>query len=252
MKTGIVFPCVSIESKLDAHKLIHLISEQKQYHFCFVNDCSSDKTIKFLNSISDKIPHRISIIHLEKNSGKSESLRAGVQFLQGLSFINYIGILKDVLDSDFDNIKSMVKTLHYSENLSIIFGLEQNDKKLKAKEKHFLFQLFLRKCSFGKELDEFLKLKDSTIVFSKSITPILFDSPFLSKHFFYLEILLRLKLLFGEKNLNKFILIKKLKLKQTHRKPLYLNFYQSLNFPILLFRFCINYTILSNGHLLIR
>jgi|GEM_PF-1578165 len=249
MKTGIIFSCFNIEHTLNAQKLIQVLSKKEQYYFCFVNDCSSDNTDQVLNSIKQKVPHRTFIINLEKKSGRSEALRAGVQYLEKLNYISYIGFFKNGLYFDFKGLKSMIKSLHFSENTSIVFGLEKKD--IIIKEKKSLLEYLKRGCPFGKEIDEFLRLKDSTMVFSKSIAPILFDKPFVSKHFFYLEILLRLKLLFGEKNLTKFILIKDLKLIQTQNKP-YLSFYQNVNFPFLLFRFCINYTLLRKSYLLIR
>lgn len=252
MKTGIVFSCFNIEHTLDVQKLIQVLSEQEHYYFCFVNDCSTDNTNQVLSSIKQKIPHRTFIINLEKKSGRPEALRTGIVYFEKLRYINYIGFFKNDLYFDFKALKSMTKSLHFSENTSIVFGLEEKSKYVHTKERNLPFEFFKKKCPFGKDISEFLKLKDSTMVFSKSIVPILFDSPFVSKHFFYLEILLRLKLLFGEKNLNKFILIKNLKLIQVQQNKPYLSFYQGMHSSFLLLRFCINYTLLRKSYLLLR
>ncbi len=251
MKTGIIFSCYNIENKLDSPKLIQLLSNSEEYHFCFVNDCSNDNTTKILNSIIQKVPHRTSIINLEKKSGKSESLRAGVNHLQKLSFINYIGFFNDIIDYDFESLEVMIEMLHSNENTSIVFGLEKKPNSFNKKEKHAILNLFLKRCPFGKEMEGYLKLKDSTMVFSKSIAPILFDKQFLSNHFFYLEILLRLKSIFGQNNSKKFIQTKELKLVQPLGKP-YSGFYQSINYSFLLIFFCINYRLFRNGYLLVR
>ena len=74
MKVTIVVPCYNEEQRLpkDEFRLF------PGADFLFVNDGSSDGTLRLLESMRDADPGRISVLNLEKNSGKAEAVRQGI------------------------------------------------------------------------------------------------------------------------------------------------------------------------------
>lgn len=74
----------------------------------FVNDGSIDNTANVLNQLVKQSPDKISVLHLEQNSGKAEAVRQG--FLHGFkSNIQFIGYL----DADLAAPLSVIQELEF-------------------------------------------------------------------------------------------------------------------------------------------
>jgi glycosyltransferase involved in cell wall biosynthesis len=69
----LVVPCFNEEKRLDVAAFRAFDAE-----FLFVNDGSSDGTLRLLESLHDSDPRRFSVLNLERNSGKAEAVRRGI------------------------------------------------------------------------------------------------------------------------------------------------------------------------------
>jgi glycosyltransferase involved in cell wall biosynthesis len=74
VRVTIVVPCFNEEHRLS----VDAFRDFKSVDFLFVNDGSRDGTLRVLESLRDSEPLRISILNLEKNSGKAEAVRRGI------------------------------------------------------------------------------------------------------------------------------------------------------------------------------
>ena len=74
----LVVPCFNEERRLPVNELRDFAIEGVRLEILFVNDGSSDGTLRVLESLRDEAPERFSVLNLERNSGKAEAVRRGI------------------------------------------------------------------------------------------------------------------------------------------------------------------------------
>lgn len=79
MRTTLVIPCFNEEHRLQAGEMLRLLAEAPGLQLLFVNDGSSDGTGRVLAAVAEQSPARIRVLELERNSGKAEAVRLGLQ-----------------------------------------------------------------------------------------------------------------------------------------------------------------------------
>jgi glycosyltransferase involved in cell wall biosynthesis len=91
----LTIPCFNEERRLDADQVARLLSDPR-IDVLFVDDGSEDGTRARLVQLADAHPGRISVHALDRNSGKAEAVRTGMNLAlaRGASVVGY-------LDADF-------------------------------------------------------------------------------------------------------------------------------------------------------
>src|SRR4051812_5296005 len=74
----LVVPCFNEEQRLDVSVFRAFELSGYELQFLFVNDGSTDGTLRVLQSLRDSNPSRFAVLELEKNSGKAEAVRRGI------------------------------------------------------------------------------------------------------------------------------------------------------------------------------
>lgn len=74
----VVVPCFNEEQRLPVEAFRAFALEGMRVEFLFVNDGSTDGTLRLLESLRDSDPGRNSVLDLERNSGKAEAVRRGM------------------------------------------------------------------------------------------------------------------------------------------------------------------------------
>jgi glycosyltransferase involved in cell wall biosynthesis len=74
----LVVPCYNEEQRLPVAALRGFRPEGLRLEILFVNDGSSDGTLRLLTSLAEAEPARFSVLDLERNSGKAEAVRRGI------------------------------------------------------------------------------------------------------------------------------------------------------------------------------
>jgi glycosyltransferase involved in cell wall biosynthesis len=74
----LVVPCFNEEQRLPADELRNFQIDGLGLEILFVNDGSTDGTLRLLQSLCDEAPGRFSVLNLERNSGKAEAVRRGI------------------------------------------------------------------------------------------------------------------------------------------------------------------------------
>ena len=92
-------------------EFIDFIEGNSGYHFCFVNDGSSDKTIEVLEQLRAGREHYISIYDCDKNGGKAEAVRQGLLHMAQYDDLDYLGFLDADLSTDLTDFDDLVKTI---------------------------------------------------------------------------------------------------------------------------------------------
>lgn len=74
----VVVPCFNEEQRLPVDAFRDFACGVAQVEFLFVNDGSTDGTMRVLESLRAEEPQRFSVLDLERNGGKAEAVRRGI------------------------------------------------------------------------------------------------------------------------------------------------------------------------------
>jgi len=74
----VVIPCFNEEHRLPVEELRRFVLDGVRLEMLFVNDGSTDGTLRLLQSLAAEDPARFSLLDLERNSGKAEAVRRGM------------------------------------------------------------------------------------------------------------------------------------------------------------------------------
>lgn len=77
-KIILVVPCYNEENRLDPQVFLSSLQKNPNLNWLFVDDGSKDQTASIIESMGTQHPDRIFLHQLEKNSGKGEAVRQGL------------------------------------------------------------------------------------------------------------------------------------------------------------------------------
>lgn len=75
---SVVIPCYNEESRLDGGQFLAFLNDRPRLRFVFVDDGSSDGTLRVLRGLQSANPTQIDVLRLEQNAGKAEAVRQGL------------------------------------------------------------------------------------------------------------------------------------------------------------------------------
>ncbi|WP_108868921.1 glycosyltransferase [Aquimarina aquimarini] len=245
MKTGIIIPCYNEEKRLNVAAFLNFIQKENNYHLCFVNDGSKDNTIDVLKEIQYTNPTKISIIDMKKNSGKAAAVRAGSRYLHSRGDITFIGFIDADLSTDFEDFDGLLQTLKSDSKLSFVFGSRAKETS-DAIKKNGIRSLISKLINILVILILGLPIQDTQCgakVFRADLVPVIFNTNFLSRWLFDVEMFIKMKKHFGKEKVMKKIVEQPLK-KWIHMEDSKLGLKDSLEIPYRLISIWFNYNIL--------
>ena len=204
--TTIVIPCYNEEKGISNNEYSNFLNNNSEVLICFVNDGSKDNTVRVLNVLKDKHPTQIHILSLEKNSGKAEAVRAGIQYCNTHFEHQYIGYL----DADLaTTLEEFIDLRNYLQG-EIVFSFGSRIRKIgsiiERENSRFLIGRIV--ATFISNILD-IKVYDTQCgskLFTKEISEKLFEKEFISRWLFDVEIFYRMILLFGrEKAIKKML-----------------------------------------------
>lgn len=203
---GVVIPCYNEENRLSRALFKDFIDKNVGYHLCFVNDGSTDHTLKVLEKLQSGNEKSISVINCEKNGGKAEAVRQGIQFLSEQKQFEFVGYLDADLSTDFSDFDDLVKTIG-SSNFKIVSGSriarmganinKESARKIISKTINLFIQTILG-----------MPFKDTQCgakIMDREIASLMFEKKFITKWLFDVEIFMRMRKHYGKKNAQKII-----------------------------------------------
>ncbi|SEL38610.1 DNA-binding response regulator, OmpR family, contains REC and winged-helix (wHTH) domain [Maribacter orientalis] len=203
---GVVIPCYNEEERLLSTEFKDFAHKNLGYHLCFVNDGSTDKTLEVLEKLKKGSESNISIYNCEQNGGKAEAVRQGMLHLAKDEQLDYIGFLDADLSTDFRDFDDLVETLDQS-NFKIVSGsrmsrmganiTKESARKIISMTINLIIRTILRM--------PFNDTQCGAKVMDRSVVPLLFDKPFITKWLFDVEMFIRMRKHYGKTEAKKFI-----------------------------------------------
>jgi glycosyltransferase involved in cell wall biosynthesis len=117
----VVVPCYNEAKRLNIDKFKEFSREGYPQQFLFVNDGSTDRTLKLLEDLHEYDPQHFAIYDLPENVGKAEAVRKGV--LQAFDAKpHYVGYWDADLATPLKAIPDFCALLDSRPDLEIVFG----------------------------------------------------------------------------------------------------------------------------------
>jgi len=197
--TSIVIPCYNEEKGISKSEYSNFLENNPEAFICFVNDGSTDNTLEVLNVLKSKHETQIHILSLEKNSGKAEAVRAGINYCNINFKHQYIGYL------DADLATTLEEFIELRNHLQgeIIFSFGSRIRKIgstiERENSRFLIGRVI--ATFISNILD-IKVYDTQCgskLFKREISEELFQKEFISKWLFDVEIFYRMIHIYGRK-----------------------------------------------------
>ena len=196
---GVVIPCYNEEDRLSSSIFQDFTHKNLGYHLCFVNDGSTDNTLKVLEELRKGNEDTISIYNCEKNGGKAEAVRQGILHLSKDPQLNYIGYLDADLSTDFRDFDDLVQTMENSD-FKIVSGsrisrMGANITKESARKIISMTINLIIRTILG------MPFKDTQCgakIMDKEIAQLVFNKKFITRWLFDVEIFMRMRKHYGK------------------------------------------------------
>ncbi|HAI38964.1 MAG TPA: transcriptional regulator, partial [Maribacter sp.] len=148
----------------------------------------------------------ISIYDCEKNGGKAEAVRLGMLHMAKDPQLDYIGFLDADLSTDFRDFDDLVETLDKS-NFKIVSGsrmsrmgadiTKESARKVISMTINLIIRTILRMPLYDTQC--------GAKVMDRSVVPLLFNKPFITKWLFDVEMFIRMRKHYGKVEAKKLI-----------------------------------------------
>jgi dolichyl-phosphate beta-glucosyltransferase len=190
----IVVPCYNEEKRLDIARFRDFSNPSHNIIFLFVNDGSTDETLRLLESLQASDSNRFSVLSLPQNQGKAEAVRRGVQAAID-SQPDYVGFWDADLATPLRAISQFMDIAESRSDLEMIMGsrvklLGRNVERRRSR--HYLGRVFATAASTILGLEVYDTQCGAKLFRSTPYIGALFQQPFLSRWIFDVEIIARL------------------------------------------------------------
>jgi len=117
----VVVPCYNEEKRLNSAAFVKFLDMDPTATLLFVNDGSKDNTLEVLAEIHRRRPEQVEVISLERNGGKAEAVRLGIQHAAN-SGAAYIAYWDADLATPLEYVEDFVKTARRFPTLRVVYG----------------------------------------------------------------------------------------------------------------------------------
>jgi len=118
----IVVPCYNEARRLRGEQFTKYLQGTPHISILFVNDGSTDDTLQVLRQIERQLPARIQVLHRPVNSGKAESVRAGLLHALEGGTADFVGYWDADLATPLDAINDLLELLLAHNEVDIVLG----------------------------------------------------------------------------------------------------------------------------------
>ncbi|EFC91084.1 glycosyl transferase family 2 [Dethiosulfovibrio peptidovorans DSM 11002] len=206
--TWIIVPCFNEGRRLNLDAFRKYLRSHEDTGFCFVDDGSQDNTWARLEPMRSGFPRQTTALHLNRNSGKAEAVRSGINFtLKRTATARYVGFWDADLATPLDEIDSFRHILRENDSFAVASGsrirrmgasiersvLRDLEGRVFAALASLVLGLGFRETQCGAKL------------FERSLAERIFQDPFISSWGFDVEIFARVLRLYGRERTKKLI-----------------------------------------------
>ncbi len=204
LKIGIVVPCFNEALRIPLSEFEKHLNLNPNHFFCFVNDGSTDSTLKLLTTFYSKKPDQIHVISNPTNLGKAETVKNGVNYLFDINKFDIIGFIDADLATPLDAIEQIIPLFNDPRKLIVIGArIKHIGGFVERRFIRFLIgRIFATIVSFWILKTPVYDTQCGFKFFRKVIVRNIFSEPFKSKWFFDIELLCRLIQSHSNTNIN--------------------------------------------------
>ena len=126
--THIVVPCYNEETRLPIQKFLQFTADEARsagVQFTFVNDGSTDGTLRVIEDLASQRPKHISMHHLSRNHGKAEAVRKGMLHVinkHNLGYNDAVAFWDADLATPLSAIAQFTEKMNALTHLEMVFG----------------------------------------------------------------------------------------------------------------------------------
>ena len=129
MKLDVVVPLYNEEENIkDFYKAINKSLKDIEYRLVFINDGSSDKSLKVLKKLYESDNKRIRIVSFSRNFGKESAIYAGLKN----SDAEYTAIIDADLQQDPDYLLEMINILDKNDDIDSVCMIQAQKRQIAA------------------------------------------------------------------------------------------------------------------------
>lgn len=194
----IVIPCYNEGKEFLLQDYYSFLENHRNILLCFVDDGSSDDTLKILKQIKDSYSQQVAIVECQKNKGKAEAVRAGFQFCKDDFQYQYIAYLDADLSTSLHECLRLTK--YFCANIEFVFGsrIAKVGSLIERNNKRFLIGRVIASI-ISKMLDVVVyDTQCGCKIFSNQLAKEIFVEPFISRWLFDVEIFFRILNKYGK------------------------------------------------------
>ncbi|SRR5579884_1291081 len=190
----LIVPCYNEERRLDRESFRQFIASHDGVMLVFVDDGSRDHTRQVLEQLCDGTQNRIAIVAHERNRGKAESVRAGVEYALRSLNPEIIGYWDADLATPLTAVDEFLKVLDENSRILMVFGARiklLGRRVERHAARHYLGRVFATVVSNILRLDIYDTQCGAKLFRVNDALRAAFAQPFLSKWVFDVEIIAR-------------------------------------------------------------
>ena len=196
VKTCIIIPCYNESIRLNVDSFTSFLKNNRSnYNLLFVNDGSSDDTLKVLAKIKNNYTENCFILNLKKNVGKAEAIRQGILKNSTINTYKYLAYLDADLATPFSEILIMVSIAEQNQDLWLI--LCSRWKRLgssitRKRSRHLLGRIFATFASIILKLPIYDTQCGAKLI-RTDVADLIFKEPFITSWLFDIELIARIR-----------------------------------------------------------
>jgi dolichyl-phosphate beta-glucosyltransferase len=188
-----VIPCYNEEKRLNLEEFKNFSRKDPRPRFLFVDDGSTDGTLRLLEALRHFDPDRFAVYHLPQNVGKAEAVRVGI--LRALdSGPDYVGYWDADLATPLKALPDFCTLLDSRPELEMIFGARVLllGRSIKRRAlRHYLGRVLATAISLVLGISIYDTQCGAKLLRASPAFRELFQQPFLTKWLFDVEIIVR-------------------------------------------------------------
>jgi glycosyltransferase involved in cell wall biosynthesis len=192
IKIGLVIPCYNEANRLPIDHINQFLASDPATYLLFVNDGSRDQTLNKLKNLAEH--ERVDFLDLKENKGKAEAVRLGMIKMNHLE-VDYLGFWDADMATPLTEVTELRRFISSRKESDAILcsrwlrlGFEIKRNPLR----HYLGRVFATVASMMLRLPVY-DTQCGAKLFNKEAIKAITDNKFVSKWFFDIEILFRLK-----------------------------------------------------------
>lgn len=153
-RTTVVIPCFDEERRLNLPAFREYATAIPHVQFLFVNDGSRDQTQAMLEALQREHPEVVAVLNLERNAGKAEAVRRGMQIAieRGCDFVAFWDA---DLSTGLNEIEPFRNIMRDRPEIEMVFGSRVNllGRDIQRKlSRHYIGRVFATMVAFALRL----------------------------------------------------------------------------------------------------